>query len=60
MTRSPILATGSVVSVQALTLWLCRSIPTKMESSETSKVFIRRKKSTVYVDRWADPEKESH
>ena len=60
-TRSPILATGPVVSDQALTLWLCRrSIPTKMESSETSKVFIRRKKSTVYVDRWADPEKESH
>ena len=30
---------------------LQKRIPTKMESSETSKVFIRREKSTVHVDR---------
>ena len=28
-----------------------KTIPTKIESSEIGKVFIRRKKSTVYVDR---------
>ena len=35
------------VSDRALTLRLCRKrIPTKMESSETSKIFIRKKRST--------------
>ena len=47
-----ILASGLVVSDKALALWLCKKrIPTKMESSETSKVFIGRKNSIVYVDR---------
>ena len=46
-----ILATRSGVSDKTLTRQLCRNrILTKMESNETSKIFIRRKKSTVHVD----------
>ena len=41
-----------MVSDKALALQLCRKrIPTKMESSEASKVFIRRKESKVHVER---------
>ena len=40
-----ILAARPMVSNKVLALWLCiKRIPTKTESSETSKVFIRRKK----------------
>ena len=51
--RTPILAIRPVVSDKALALQLCRRVPTKLESSETSKVFVKggKKKNTVYVDR---------
>ena len=48
-----ILATRPVVSNKALGLQLCiKRIPTEMESSETSKVLIRRKKRVRYM--WID------
>ena len=43
-----------MVRDKALTFQLCRKIPTKTESSDTSKVFIRRRKSTVRVNRHRD------
>ena len=48
MVRAPLSTSGD----KALALRLCRKrMPTKMESSETSKVFCRRKKkSTIHVD----------
>ena len=50
-------ATRPVVSDKALALRLCR-IHTKMESSETSQVFIRRKRVRyVWIDTWADSER---
>ena len=46
-----ILATRPVVSDKALALWLCRErIPTKMESSETTKVLIKRRKEYVWIN----------
>ena len=57
-----ILATRLVVSDEALALQLCRKrIPTMTESSETSEVFIRRKKRVWYMwkDTQADSERES-
>lgn len=52
-----ILTTRPVVSDKALDLRLCRKeiIPTKMESGETNKVLIRRKKvQDVWIDTGAD------
>ena len=40
-----------MVRDKALTFWLCRKIPTKTERSDTSEVFIRRRKRTVRVNR---------
>ena len=41
-----------MVSDKALAVQLCgKRIPTKMESSEASRVFIRRKESKVHVHR---------
>ena len=41
-----------MVREKALALWLFRKrIPTKMESSETGKVLMRRKRSIVCADR---------
>jgi len=41
-----------VVSDKALVFWLYRKeFATKIKSSETGKVFLRRKKSSVCVDR---------
>ena len=53
-----------VDSDKALAPWLCRKrILTKMESSETSKLFIRRKKKQrvqqVWIDTWAESEGET-
>lgn len=46
-----ILATRSGVSDKSLAHQLCKNRNlTKIESNETSNIFIRRKKSTVYVD----------
>ena len=55
-----ILATRPVVSDKALALQLCRKeFPPKTESSETSKVFIKRKKEYVWIDTQVDSERES-
>ena len=50
--KHQILAARPVVSDKALAIWLFRKrIPTEMESSETSKVLIRKKRSIVCADR---------
>ena len=56
--RARKLATRPLVSGKALVLQLWRKrIPTKTESSETSKVFIRRKKRVQYL--WIDTREDS-
>ena len=53
-----ILATKPVVSNKALGFQLCiKRIPTEMESSETNKVLIRRKKRVQYI--WTDTQTDS-
>ena len=57
--RTPILAIRPVVSDKALALQLCRRVPTKLESSETSKVFVKGGKKRIqymWIDTWVDSE----
>ena len=58
--RAPNLAFRPGGSDKALAPWLCRkTILTKMESSETSKLFIRRKKKKKVQQVWIDTRAES-
>lgn len=61
--RAPNLAFRPGDSDKTLAPWLCRKrILMKMESSETSKLFIRRKRKRVqqvWIDTWAESEGET-